>query len=294
MPSDPNLSNGAELFVLDMTTRQLTVRHPLPGGFSIIDDIGPSDSFLALHTSNRAGYVDTGGASRQVQGGPPTGDVISSNELIQGSNINDSAFANGFLYAPSLRCCFEGVVRAASLDGSVRTEIIPGGGHRGIDASPDGSKVVVGAGNALHVIRTVDNTVMATIGVPFSEFFAFLDNDRVAVVNNNDGTVVVVDLTDPTGIPDLIFVDSLEHVTDLEVDATGTTLFVLHRVCFGVQIECHVPEVVVLDLLAKTVTKRILLDQDRPALSQNYSLALTPDGNTLLVFGEKGDVVGRF
>ena len=282
------LSNGAELFVLDMTTRQLTVRHPLPGGFSIIDDIGPSDSFLALHTSNRAGYVDTGGASRQVQGGPPTGDVISSNELIQGSNINDSAFANGFLYAPSLRCCFEGVVRAASLDGSVRTEIIPGGGHRGIDASPDGSKVVVGAGNALHVIRTVDNTVMATIGVPFSEFFAFLDNDRVAVVNNNDGTVVVVDLTDPTGIPDLIFVDSLEHVTDLEVDATGTTLFVLHRVCFGVQIECHVPEVVVLDLLAKTVTKRILLDQDRPALSQNYSLALTPDGNTLLVFGEKG------
>ena len=286
------LSNGPELFVLDLTTRQLTSRHPLPGGFGILDDIDPSDSLLALHSGSKAGYIDTGGVSQQVIIGTGAG---FSDTLILTSDINDSVFANGFLYAPS-----GGVVHAASLDGSVRREIIAGRQLNGIDASPAGSKIVAGDvafPQALHVIRTVDNTIIATIGIQLDlsgpKLFAFLDNDKVVVVDKDDGTVVVVDLTDPTGIPDVSFIDSPGPVTDLAVDPTGTTLFVLHTrtdscKTLGGLSECRIPEVVVLDLLAKTVTKRILIKQDRPAAFPNYSLSLTPDGNTLLVFGTKG------
>ncbi len=282
------LTNKYALLVLDLATRQLTKNYALTLDIGsdlngiVVDNINKTDSLVALHAFGGAAIAD-------VEDG-------SQVELISASAIYGAAFAQGFLYAPSFN---DRVVYAASIDGSTQQTINPypeGGkiaGPCSIVSTPDGSTVLFGDefNNAVHAIDTSTNTVIATYVIGFKpKHIVPIDENNAVIVHEDDGTVAFIDLTNPAGVPKLVSIDSLEGVEDLVIDPARTSLFVLHRKKIeyeGDNYGLYQPEVVVLDLSIKTVSSRILIDDDKPASWPDYDLAITPDGSTLLVAGEE-------
>lgn len=116
------------------------------------------------------------------------------------------------------------------------------------------------------------------------------------------GTIVLVNLTNSLAVPKSLEIDTLGVTQGLAADPTGNRIFFVHtkRVdCYKVRKNTEYtlfqPEVVVFDLLTEEIKGRIHLEQDELSTLNRYSnvnlpvatydLALTPDGNTLLVVG---------
>jgi hypothetical protein len=261
---------------------------------------------------DHAGALDPSGTLLPVYGFSAAGilDLTNGRQLLllQGAGLTvgyfGAAVASGALYVPSLDAR---VVYRVPLSGGTPSAINPypgaterNGGVAGpctVTAAADGTMILAGDEfyRAVHLITTADNRVVATFAVGITPCRLFFVDSRTAiavsaraVLSEADGSVALVDLTTPLGVPQIIPVRGFRNATGAATDAVHVVVVVLATVRRvggpeGRLVETA-PRLAIVDLARRKVRGRASL----PHRGFGTDVALTPDGTTVLVSTSQG------
>jgi len=203
---------GSSLVTVDLASQAATRQVSLPDDttFTLVDAIDSGGSFVAVHTFSEANLIAVS-----------DGAVLAT---IRATGIGRTTLANGWWYLPVAN---ERRVIAVRFDGSDQTDIPLSASNapsmRALPkitaASPDGAIVVVDdpTRSSLQVIDTATNTLRPQRFVIGFTVVALAVPDRETAIAVGQGTLAVVDLSDPYAIPTLITVPFLD---DLRSDET--------------------------------------------------------------------------
>lgn len=287
------VANDTTVQVLDLATRSLASVHQTTG-ISDAGPVGPGDAFLPLYGFSSAGVLD-------IRRG-----LVRT--LIDESAPRSSAYlaavvAHDHLYAAS----FNGrVVQAVPLDSATPAMIDPYpdlepnehgvAGPCELVASPDESQLLLGDefNAAIHVIRTADATVTATLPVGFPPCRLFFKDATTAVAvyggqaawADSTGEWALVDLTTPNAPIRPRRIRGLRQLQAAAVDPAGRLLVVLNggepQEGPGTSVR---PRVGIASLATGKVLKRVSLPT---ADGFAAAVAITPDARTILVGTTRG------
>ena len=285
------LTAQGSVTVVDVRSRQLLRRYPI----SAVDHAGALDSsgtLLPVYGFSAAGVLDLTSGSQRVLLQPVglTGVYVGA------------AVASGALYVPSLQAR---VIYRVPLSGAFPSTINPypdateqSGGVAGpctVTASADGTKILAGDEfhRAVHLISTADGRVIGTFSVGTIPCRLFFLDARTAIAVSagavdTDGSVALVDLATPFGVPQVIPVRGFHNAVAAATDAARTAVVLLATLRRrGPPLEGFAqtaPRLAVVDLGKRKVRGRAVL----PRRGSGTDVALTPDGETVLVGTTRG------
>jgi len=287
------ISTGSALIVVDLNARRATRIFPVCGsGMSCsVDGVDPSGTLVLLHNFDEAVVIRAADGSQVRTAGAGA--------------AGHAAFANGWVYVPA----FNGrALVAQEIQGTQTKTINPYAGSSGVAgpdfavASPDGKKVVFddSFSASIFVVETSTNQITATIALGFAATGAFFRDDSTVVVSS-PGILEVVDLANPTAIPQVIPVDflgtpqgSLSSAAGfnggLLADGSVTKLVGLHGVSidgstsYPTDLEYSLGVIDIQSgIVSEKATVNQILQMPSGALPYYPVLALLPDGNTALL-----------
>jgi YVTN family beta-propeller protein len=269
------LSNRAGFVVLDVPARVATHLVVLERPSGKVEDIDETDGKLAFVDFGRYSVVDASDGSELFATG-----AGAAFEVV---------LANGFLFGPNFN---SRDITIAALDGSVLETIDPTGGDPvagpcGVARSPDRSRVFVADefNESIYVIDTQTRALIDTlpVGASTCELVA-LDAATLFVTSQETQQAALLDASDPTAVPEPVFVGPFRFVIEAAADPLTSRAFLL--VALGYFGDGAGEEIVVLDLDPLRMVDRVAVDASSDGRATD--LAIVPGEDLALVTTERG------